>query len=137
MAKRKKSLSELKKEAIRRKQEKALELLCRRCGLCCHVKVGLSDASYVVHPHVACKYLSADNKCLIYKERSIAIRLKICFTREDMINKDYILVEGCPYTELRPGYKPSQVLTSAEFDELIAKELALGNYNVLLANRAF
>jgi len=61
MAKRKKTFSQLKKESIEKKREKEFESLCRRCGACCHVKIGLSDRSYIVHPHVVCQYLTADD----------------------------------------------------------------------------
>jgi uncharacterized cysteine cluster protein YcgN (CxxCxxCC family) len=137
MAKIKKTFAQLKKEAIAKKQEKDLESLCRRCGACCHVKIGLSDGSYVVHPYVACKYLTTDNLCAVYDRRFILVEAKICFTREDMINKDHILAEGCPYLKLRPGYKPARLVTPAEFDSIIVREIELGNYNVLLANRTF
>jgi uncharacterized cysteine cluster protein YcgN (CxxCxxCC family) len=137
MSKKRKSFSELKKKAVLRKQEKELEALCRRCGACCHVKVGLSDGRYIVHPYVGCKYLTADNLCTVYDRRSMAIKDKICFTREDMIKKDYILAEGCPYLKLRPGYKPSILVTPDEFESIIEKELESGNYNIFLANRAF
>jgi uncharacterized cysteine cluster protein YcgN (CxxCxxCC family) len=136
MAKKKISFAEMKKEAISRKQEKEFESLCRRCGACCHVKVGLSDGNYIVHPYVVCKYLTHDNLCSVYDKRFIAVESK-CFTREEMIRKDYILIDGCPYTNLRPGYKTAKRVTADEFDRLIVKELDLGNYNVLLANRAY
>jgi uncharacterized cysteine cluster protein YcgN (CxxCxxCC family) len=135
--KKKKTFAEKKKEAVERNRERETESLCRRCGACCHIKIGLSDGSYVVHPYVSCKYLSNDNLCAVYERRDTAILDKLCFTREEMINKDYILVEGCPYLKLRPGYKPARLVTKAEFDDIIAKELELGNYNILLANRVF
>lgn len=137
MSRKRKSFAEIKKQAIMQKQEKELESLCRRCGACCHVKVGLSDGNYIVHPNVACKYLTTDNLCSVYHRKYIAVESKICFTREEMINKDYILVEGCPYLKLRPGYKPARLVTQAEFDSIIVKELESGNYNILLANRVF
>ena len=136
--KKKKTFAEMKKEAISRGQEKEFESLCRRCGACCHVKVGLSDGNYIVHPYVVCKYLTRNNLCSVYDKRFITIESKIiCFTRQEMISKDHILVEGCPYTKLRTGYKAAKIVTSDEFDKLIVKELDLGNYNVLLANRAY
>jgi len=137
MAKNKKTFAEKKKTVIKKKQEVEIESLCRRCGACCRIKIGLSDGSYVVHPYVACKYLTNDNLCAVYDRRDVAIEAELCFTREDMINKDYILAEGCPYLKLRPGYKPSRLVTQAEFDDIIEKELELGNYNILLANRVF
>jgi uncharacterized cysteine cluster protein YcgN (CxxCxxCC family) len=134
--KKKMTFTERRKGAVLKKKEKELESLCRKCGLCCHVKLGLSDGSYVLHPMVTCKYLTSDNKCSVY-ERRFRCDAKICFTREDMINKDYLLPEGCPYTKLRPKYKAARVITQAEFDALLLKELEAGNYNVLLADRAF
>jgi uncharacterized protein len=136
MPKIKKTLTQRKKEAFLRGQEITLESLCRKCGLCCHVKVGLSDGSYVLHPFVTCKYLSVDNRCTVYEKRFLCDS-KICFTREEMIRKDFLLPEGCPYTTLRHGYKPARIVTPAEFDEIVAHELEVGNYNILLAERAF
>lgn len=136
MPKIKKSLTQRKKEAFMRKREPELESLCRKCGICCHVKVGLSDGSYVVHPFITCKYLSVDNQCTVYGER-FSCDSKICFTREEMISKDFLLPEGCPYTALRTGYKPAKIVTQAEFDDIVVHELEIGNYNILLADRAF
>jgi uncharacterized cysteine cluster protein YcgN (CxxCxxCC family) len=133
MSKKKKSFSELKNEALLKKKDKEVETLCKKCGLCCHVKVGLLDGNYIVHPTMPCKYLNNDNTCAVYDKR-FKCDVK-CFTREEMINKDYLLPEGCPYTELRKGYKPAKVVTQAEFDDIILKEIESGNYNVLLVNR--
>ena len=129
-------MTQRKKEACLRKQEDDIEALCRRCGLCCHVKVGLSDGSYVVHPFITCKYLSADNQCTVYEQR-FSCDSAICFSREEMINRDFLLPEGCPYTGLRIGYKPARIVTRAEFDDIVVQELEVGNYNILLADRAF
>jgi uncharacterized cysteine cluster protein YcgN (CxxCxxCC family) len=137
MPKKKKTWSQLKKETIARKKEKESESLCRKCGTCCHIKIGLSDGSYIVHPYVTCPYLSSDNICTIYEKRHAAANPKICFTYEEMISKDYILAEGCPYTELRQGYKAARRVTAYEFDDIIARELEMGNFNVLLADRVF
>ena len=54
-----------------------------------------------------------------------------------MINTDYLLPEGCPYTRLRPGYRSARIVTQAEFDDIVAHEIEVGNYNVLLADRVF
>jgi len=134
--KKRKSLTEMKKEAIAQKLAREAEMLCRRCGLCCHVKVGLSDGRYVVHPLVTCKYLNPDNTCSVYESR-FTVCDRLCFTREEMLKKDYILPEGCPYTKLREGYKSALVVSLEEFEELMLKEIEAGNYNVFLANRAF
>jgi len=136
MPKKRKTLTQRKKEALLRKQEDDFESLCRQCGLCCHVKVGLSDGSYVLHPFVTCKYLSVDNQCSVYEDRFLC-DAKICFTRDEMVNRDFLLPEGCPYTKLRQGYKPAQIVTPAEFDDIVVHELEVGNYNILLAERAF
>ena len=136
MPKKRKSFTQRRKEALLRKQENELESLCRKCGLCCHVKVGLSDGSYVLHPFVTCKYLTVDNQCTVYDKRFLCDS-KICFTRKEMITKDFLLPEGCPYTALRQGYKPARIVTPAEFDEIVVHELEVGNYNILLADRAF
>lgn len=133
MPKKKKTLCELKKEALLSKKEKKYETLCRKCGLCCHVKIGLSDGNYVIHPTITCKYLTDDNKCVVY-DRRFKCDVK-CYTHEEMINKDYLLPEGCPYTAFRTGYKPAKVVSRAEFDIMILKEIESGNYNVLLADR--
>ena len=135
MPKKRKSFTERRKEALRKKKETELESLCRRCGLCCHVKVGLSDGSYVLHPSVTCKYLTPDNLCSIYENR-LMYDDKICFTREEMVNRDHLLPEGCPYSTLRQGYKSARVVSRAEFDEIVVRELEVGNYNILLAERA-
>jgi hypothetical protein len=62
---------------------------------------------------------------------------KICFTREEMVNRDFLLPEGCPYIKLRQGYKPARIVSQAEFDDIVEHELEVGNYNILLAERAF
>ncbi len=134
MPKIKKTLTQKKRDALIKKQDDELEALCRRCGLCCHITVGLSDGTYVLHPFITCKYLSADNLCTVYEKRFLC-ESNICFTREEMIRRDFILPEGCPYTALRKGYKPARIVTQAEFDEIVVHELEVGNYNILLANR--
>ena len=126
----------MRKEAIAEKKAKEAESLCRRCGLCCHVKVGLSDGRYVIHPFVTCKYLNQDNTCSVYEDRFTACD-RLCFNREEMIQREHILPEGCPYTKLRVGYKAARVVTPEEFDELMLREIEAGNYNIFLANRAF
>jgi uncharacterized cysteine cluster protein YcgN (CxxCxxCC family) len=137
VAKKRKTLMQLKKEAMSKKQDSEWESLCKRCGACCHVKVGLSDGSYVVHPFIFCKHLTDNNLCVVYDRRFAVNEAKICFSREEMISRDYILAEGCPYAKLRPGYKTAQLVTPEEFDIIIERELQLGNYNILLANRVF
>ena len=136
MPKKRKSFTEKRKEAIQKKRDTELEFLCRKCGLCCHVKVGLSDGSYVLHPFVTCKYLSVDNQCSVYEDRFMC-DAKICFTRDEMVNRDFLLPEGCPYIKLRQGYKPARIVSQAEFDDIVEHELEVGNYNILLAERAF
>jgi uncharacterized cysteine cluster protein YcgN (CxxCxxCC family) len=135
MAKKKKTLIELKK-AAKLKKEEELESLCRKCGLCCHVKMKLADGICIIHPYEVCKYLSIDNKCMVYNKRFTLSDYK-CPPREEIINKDYILPEGCPYTKFRQGYKPAKVVTYAEFEDIIVKELELENWNILLSNRFF
>ena len=136
MPKRRKTFTDRRKEAVQKRQETELESLCRQCGLCCHITVGLSDGTYVLHPSIACKYLSPDNLCTVYEKR-FRCDSKICFTREEMISRDFILPEGCPYTALRKGYRPARIVTQGEFDEIVVHELEVGNYNILLAERAF
>jgi uncharacterized cysteine cluster protein YcgN (CxxCxxCC family) len=135
MAKRKKTLLELKTIALSKK-EKELESLCKKCGLCCHIRVGLSDGTYIVHPTAICKYLNEDNLCTNYHDRHND-KSVICFSREEMINKNYTLPEGCPYTKIKVGYKAARIVTQEEFDEIVNKELELGNYNILLFNRIY
>ena len=136
MPKKRKTYTQRKKEALLKRQEPELESLCRRCGLCCHVKVGLSDGSYVLHPYITCRYLSFNNQCSVY-ERRFLCDSHMCFTREEMITRDYVLPQGCPYTQFRQGYKAARIVTQVEFDDIVVHELAVGNYNILLAERAF
>jgi len=133
--KKKRTFAEQKKAAAVKKDE-AFEALCLKCGMCCHIKIGLMDGTYVMHPTITCKYLTSDNQCSHYQDRS-KDETVICINREEMVQKDYILPEGCPYTKLRPGYKPARVVTQDEFDEILKKELEAGNYNILLANRLY
>jgi uncharacterized cysteine cluster protein YcgN (CxxCxxCC family) len=135
LAKRKKTFNELKKIALSRK-EKDFESQCRKCGWCCHIRVGLSDGTYVIHPTATCKYLNSDNLCTNYHNRHNDPSV-VCFTREEMINRDYILPEGCPYTKMRAGYKAARMVSEKEFDEIVSRELELGNYNILLVNRIY
>ena len=135
MAKRKRTLLELKKLALCKK-EMELESLCRKCGWCCHIRVGLSDGTYVTHPTATCKYLNADNLCINYNDRHND-KSVLCFTRDEMIRKDYTLPEGCPYTKIKAGYKAARIVTQKEFDEIVSREIELGNYNILLINRIY
>ena len=137
MSIKKRSLLQLKKNAVIKKQEKALESLCRRCGACCRIRIGLSDGSYIVHPSLSCLFLSENNFCTVYEKRHIAIESKLCCTREEMINRDYILPDGCPYVGLRQGYKTVKVVTQAEFEIILVQELERGNYNILLVDRVY
>jgi len=134
--KKRQTFTEKQKKAILKKKEEELESLCRQCGICCHIKVGLADGSYVVHPTRTCKYLTDENRCAVYEKR-FSCDAKICFTREEMIHRDYLLPEGCPYTALRPEYKPARIVTQSAFDDILVRELELGNYNILLVNRVF
>lgn len=136
MSKKKKTFSEKKRAVILKQKELDLEALCKKCGICCHIKIGLADGSYVVHPTQTCKYLTDDNRCAVYYKR-FKCDANICFTRQEMIDKDYLLPEGCPYITLRPGYKPARVVTNSEFDDIMVKELEIGNFNILLVNRVF
>lgn len=136
MPKKRKTLAEKRQEVILKSKEKTLESLCRKCGLCCHIKIGLTDGSYVIHPIITCKYLTDNNLCSVYKQRHL-YDAKLCFTREEMISRDYQLPEGCPYVSLRQGYKPARVVTQAEFEDILVQELERGNYNILLAERVF
>ncbi|MEW6053308.1 MAG: hypothetical protein AB1552_05890 [Nitrospirota bacterium] len=137
MPKKKRTFAERKKAALQKKTENEYESLCRRCGLCCHIKIGLVDGTYVIHPTKTCKYLTEENLCSVYRNRFDIGDTVICFRREDMISKDHILPEGCPYAELRPGYKPARIVTQSEFDRIIVEEIESGNYNILLVDRVF
>jgi uncharacterized cysteine cluster protein YcgN (CxxCxxCC family) len=135
MAKKKTTLLERKKKALLEK-EKELESMCRKCGWCCHIRIRLSDGSCVVHPTATCKYLGIDNKCMNYHGRHDDPSV-VCFNRDEMIRRDYILPEDCPYTKLRIGYKGARKVTQEEFDEIVDRELELGNYNILLVDRIY
>ncbi len=113
------------------KEDNELESLCRKCGLCCHIKIGLTDGTYIVHPAAACKFLQPDGLCGIYKKR-FKMNPSGCFTRNEMIKKDFLLPEGCPYTRLRKGYKPARVVSEKEFMSIMITEELLGNKNILL-----
>lgn len=104
-----------------------LESLCRQCGLCCHTKARLSDGSCVIHPTETCQYLGEDNKCTIYHER-----FKInpdCLALDKILAKDYVVPEGCPYAELKPGYKASRVVSPEEFNRILAYEELIQSLN--------
>lgn len=131
-AKKKKRSADLKRVSKIRKLRNEIESLCKKCGLCCHIKIGLLEGTYVVHPMLHCKFLRSDNLCSIYDKR-LKMNPPICRTIEFMINNDYLLPEGCPYSELRKGYKPSKVVSQEEFDLICAMELLSGNYNFILA----
>lgn len=115
-----KSKSRILNEAVSREAE--LELLCSQCGLCCHLKVPLVDGSFGIHPTDTCEFLGEDNRCTVYENRFE--KCSTCLTRDQMVAKDYILPEGCPYTRLREGYKASRVLTEEELEY----ELALHDF---------
>ena len=69
---------------------------CLKCGKCCHATHGNITKR--------CKYLSIDNKCLIYSHRLGATMATIhnknfyCVMRVNSDN-DYI---GCPYNTNKP-----------------------------------
>lgn len=99
--------------------EAEMELLCKRCGLCCHTKVWLLDGSgCLIHPSKKCEFLGDDNLCTVYHERFE--KASHCLTREEMIAKDYVIPDSCPYSKIRPGYKPAKVVTQDELDYLLA-----------------
>lgn len=110
-------------------QETDLESLCKQCGLCCHIKAGLRDGTFVVHPTVVCKFQNADGTCAIYAER-FALNPD-CKSLREMIAQDYVLPEGCPYTLLRPGYKGAKVVSGDEFDKITLEEILQGNFNIV------
>jgi uncharacterized cysteine cluster protein YcgN (CxxCxxCC family) len=111
--------------------ETYLESLCARCGLCCHLKIGLLDGSFIVHPFIVCKHLNKGNLCEIYDKRTEAMKRNFCYKLEDMINKDYILAEGCPYIKLRPDYKAARVVSEEDFHNITLEEVLKGNFNLL------
>ncbi len=94
----------------------SMELLCRRCGLCCHLKVRVGNDEFVIHPEEGCRFLGSDGLCQVYQNRFE--KCSTCLSREKMIAKDYVLPEGCPYTKLRTDYKAAKVVTPEEFDRL-------------------
>lgn len=108
--------------------EADLESLCRQCGLCCHIKAGLLDGTFVVHPAVICKFQNEDGTCSVYHERFTLN--PDCKSLREMIAQDYVLPEGCPYTFLRPGYKGATVVSEEEFDRITLEEIIKGNYNI-------
>jgi len=109
--------------------EDDLESLCRQCGLCCHIKAGLRDGTFVVHPAVICKFQNTDGTCTVYHER-FALNPD-CKSLQEMVDQDYVLPEGCPYTHLRPGYKGAKVVSEEEFDRITLEEIVKGNYNIV------
>jgi len=108
------------------------ESLCRKCGLCCHIKVKLLDGTVIIHPTATCKFQDANGICSIYKKR-FAIN-PACPPLEKILHKDYILPEGCPYTKLRPGYKAARVVTLEEFNRITLEDLLQGNCNLAQVN---
>jgi hypothetical protein len=74
---------------------------------------------------------ATDGLCGIYKKR-FKMNPSGCFTRNEMITKDFLLPEGCPYTRLRKGYKPARVVSEKEFMSIMITEELLGNKNILL-----
>lgn len=95
-----------------------LEDLCTNCGLCCHNKVIFPNGDCVVHPTLTCEFLGPDRRCTVYSRRFL--KCDTCLNRDEMVAKDFVLPEGCPYTKLRDGYKPARVVTEEEFERLIA-----------------
>jgi hypothetical protein len=101
------------------------ESLCRHCGLCCHAKIGLLDGTTLIHPKVTCKYQNANGICAKYNER-----FKInpqCNSIKQIMDLDGILPEGCPFTNLRPGYKVAKVVTEEEFNSITFQDIVKGN----------
>jgi len=97
-----------------------IESLCLQCGLCCHEKVKLSSGDVIINPTKKCKFLGEDKLCTIYESR---FQLNPgCLNFKQMIAKDYILPDSCPYTKLRSDYVPAIVVTKEEFDELMSEE---------------
>jgi len=41
------------------------------------------------------------------------------------------LVEGCPYTALRPGYKAVKNVSEDEFNSITLDEILKGNFNLM------
>jgi uncharacterized cysteine cluster protein YcgN (CxxCxxCC family) len=105
------------------------ESLCRQCGLCCHAKIVLLDGTSIIHPGVTCKYQNANGICTIYNER-LKINPK-CNSLKQLMDSDGILPEGCPFTNLRAGYKAAKVVTVEEFNSITLKDLLKGNYNLV------
>ena len=132
----KKTFKAKKEDNILKERERALESLCRKSGLCCHIKVGLTDGGYVIHPTLACQYLKSNNLCAVYDKRYM-YDAKLCFTREEIFDRDYMLPEGWPYTKFRQGYIPARIVTMAEYETIIVQELERDNYNILLTERIF
>lgn len=106
-------------------QETEFESLCRKCGLCCHIKVGLLDGTVLVHPTATCKFQDVHGTCSIYGER-FTIN-PACRPLEQILDQEYVLPEGCPYTHLRPGYKTAKVVTLEEFNRITLEDLLQGS----------
>jgi uncharacterized cysteine cluster protein YcgN (CxxCxxCC family) len=106
------------------------ESLCTQCGLCCHAKIGLLDGTSLIHPRVICKYQNEKSGiCIIYNER-FKINPK-CNSLKQIMERDGILPEGCPFIKLRPGYKVARVVSEGEFNRLTLEDLLKGNYNLV------
>ncbi len=109
--------------------ETDFESLCNQCGLCCHAKLSLLDGTAVIHPHVTCRYQNSDGICTIYDER---LKINpICNQLKSLMDQDYILPEGCPFTNLRPGYKVAKVVSEEEFNNITIEEILKGNFNLV------
>ena len=104
---------EVEKEAI-------LEAMCNQCGLCCHTKVALSTGEMIIHPTDTCEFLTEDNKCSVYEKRFEVC--EGCLNREQMIERDFVLPDSCPYSRIRPDYKTARVVTIDEFNNICAIE---------------
>jgi uncharacterized cysteine cluster protein YcgN (CxxCxxCC family) len=92
-------------------------------------KIGLLDGTAVIHPTIKCKYQNSDGVCTIYNER-----FKInpnCNALKLLMDRDYILPEECPFTNLRPGYKAARVVSEEEFNSITKEEILKGNFNLI------
>lgn len=84
--------------------EQEWDALCDGCGKCCLVKLQDEDSDDVLYTSVACRYLNAQCRCLVYAQRQRKKADCLVLTRENIAQVNW-LPESCAY-RLRYENKP-------------------------------
>ncbi len=113
---------------LRRMTPKEWEALCKRCGMCCLIKLSSGFKDVTLYTDFCCEHLDCSTKaCKIYKKRIEAEKGECQKVNLDIVLKNELLPASCGYVEyiFGPAKYPAKVdfsrvqpIKDKDFDEM-------------------